>query len=381
MRAYSAGWKKYVGFCVINSILPTDHNLPWPKIFECFLIYCVEDAYVKIRPETADGYVTHVLKVLERHDPECTVRQDVPRSKLYKAALAAFNRDVKAAAPRRLTARIPFTIPFILWSFDLIDKSYDDDGFRRCLKAAFAAGHAFSLRPGEYLRSSHNYERNRYLNAATTYAWFDGIPYAATATNTWPIGIPSYISSILDVRKNTLNSGAPVAVAANPRRESPRFCCVELLADYIRQAALTENDPLFVHNGEHVGTSEMSLVMKKCAMHFDVDPARVMPACLRKNAITQMALNTPSLIRHLQGGWKSDAGEEHYWAPLLQLADEACGYVHSTGSATIEVIHNIFSASLRMSVQEDQSATLSPDELRAVAQAESDVPPAVLPAL
>jgi hypothetical protein len=154
---------------------------------------------------------------------------------------------------------------------------------------------------------------------------------------------------MLDYRKNTQGQGGPVGVAANPSTNLDELCCVRVLTDYIRRAGLTANDPLFVtHEGKHLGTDEISAVMKTCAEHHDVDPTRVVPACMRKNVITQMALNTPQLQRQLQGGWRSRAGEEHYWAQLLQVADANQSAVHQAGSATIAVIQNIFGASVRM---------------------------------
>ena len=82
--------------------------------------------------------------------------------------------------------------------------------------------------------------------------------------------------------------------------------------------------------------------MKACAIAHDLDPTRVVPACLRKGVITQMDLNVPQLQRQLQGGWRSNAGEEHYWCRLLQVADANQAAVHTTGCATAEVIRNIF---------------------------------------
>jgi hypothetical protein len=82
--------------------------------------------------------------------------------------------------------------------------------------------------------------------------------------------------------------------------------------------------------------------MKECGRHHNVDADRIVPACMRKNVITQMDLGTPQLLRQLQGSWRSNAGEVHYWANLLQVADSNTSAVHNTGCATIDVIRNIF---------------------------------------
>jgi hypothetical protein len=67
---------------------------------------------------------------------------------------------------------------------------------------------------------------------------------------TWPPGIPAHISSTLDVRKNSLNKGGIVAVAA------------------------------------------------ESCLHPYADPTRIMPASLRKNVITQ----TNQHVMELSGG-------------------------------------------------------------------------------
>jgi hypothetical protein len=308
------------------------------EVFECFLLYCVEDALRLIIPDTANGYVSHVLKMLE-HLGRYDLRESA-RSPRYSAMFKALLREYNLKIPKRLRSRFPFTIPFILWSFEYIVNTYMDPALVRVLKAAFAAGHAFSLRPGEFLYSSMDYDCSRYLCAETTFAWFGGVAYVATETHLWPPGTPSHITSTLDVRKNTTDSGGPVAVARNSSGGS--FCCVSIIADYLRNAGLRVDEPLMMYQGKHLNTKLISEIMKTCAVAHDVDPARVVPACLRKNVITQMDLNTPQLQRQLQGGWRSRAGEENYWTNLLQLADAAEKAVHNAGNATINVIRTIF---------------------------------------
>lgn len=339
VRAYSAGWNKFLGFCVILGIDPVDHGLQLSSVLECFLMYCVEDAHRKIIPDTANGYVSHVLKKLEHMGLQPD--RDSARSVRYSAVLVALNRDFHARNPQRLRCRFPFTIPFILWSFVYVEKNFADPALVRALKAAFAAGHAFSLRPGEFLYSPVDYECDRYLCAATTFVWFNGVAYKASEVGIWPRGIPSHITSTLDVRKNSTSAGGPVAVARNSCKGST-FCCVSILCDYFRQAGLTDSDPLMMYQGKHMDTTRLSTVMKLCAVAHDIDPDRVVPACLRKNVITQMDLNTPQLQRQLQGGWRSSAGEDHYWTNLLQQADCAERAVHNAGNASINVIRAIF---------------------------------------
>jgi hypothetical protein len=131
-----------------------------------------------------------------------------------------------AKTPYRIRARIPFTVPFILWSLEYIDRQYEDPFMRRLLKAALAAGHAFSLRPGEYLKCPQNYDADC---AGTTFAWFNGEPFVAYRATTWPPGVPSRISSALDVRKNSTDHGGVVAVAAYPDHRGPNtLCCAQL---------------------------------------------------------------------------------------------------------------------------------------------------------
>ena len=324
---------------------PLHPTLPWPLVFECFLLYCVVDACRKVAPDTADGYVSAVLKTREHMLGDYNIRSGA-RTPLYTAVLRALNAIKQSELPKRLTARIPFTIPLILWAFSYILGHYPDPAFQRMMCATLAAGHAFSLRPGEFLHSTHNYAAHRFLQAHTTYAWFSGVAYPATELDTWPSGFPTHISSMLDIRKNTLSAGGPVAVAANPAcvSDPSAFCCVRVLTDYIRGANLKTADALFTYQNEHVNTVELTHVMKTTAIHYDVDPDRVVPACLRKNVITQMELNTPTLQRQLQGGWRSNAGEVLYWANLSQVADSNQTAVHNTGCATAEVIRNIFSA-------------------------------------
>jgi hypothetical protein len=276
--------------------------------------------------------------------------RETARSLRFIAVRTSLERKHKKKHPKRTTGRIPFTLPFIVWSFTYIDERYSSPSLRRVLKAALVAGHAFSIRPGEFLYSTHQYEEDRYLGAGTTLVWFpsplsptEPIPYAATAPHTWPQdSSPTHITSSLDHRKNSQNAGQPVSVAANPNKGPNNICCVSVLCDYIRNTQLSPTDPLFVYDGEHLDTTEISSVMKTCAIHHDIDPDRVVPASLRKNVITQMDLNTPEILRKMQGGWKSNTGETHYFTHLLQLADANQAAVHNAGSATIEVIRAIF---------------------------------------
>jgi hypothetical protein len=323
---------------VILGIDPVKHGLVLADVFECFLLYCVEDALRRTIPDTANQYVSQVLKKLDHMGiyPD----REKARSPRYTAVLCALTRDYELKLPKRLRARFPFTVPFILWSFQYIVDHFFDPALIRVLKAAFVVGHAFSLRPGEFLYSAMDYDCSRFLCAATTFAWFDGEPFVATETHRWPPGVPSHITSTLDVRKNSTDSGGPVAVARNPTGVS--FCCVSIISDYLRYAGLSVDDPLMVYQGKHLDTKLISDIMKTCAVAHDIDPSRVVPACLRKNVITQMDLNTPQLQRQLQGGWRSRAGEDHYWTNLLQLADAAERAVHNAGNASIDVIRTIF---------------------------------------
>jgi len=301
-------------------------------MFECFLLYAVQDALRKIAPFTANEYVSHVLKHLE-HEGFWNIRASA-RSPRYTAVQHAPVRDHAERHPYRTEARIPFTVPFIVWSLHYIDRTYDDPAERRLQKAILVAGHAFSLRPGEYLKCPQNYAANRFIRAGTTIAWFHGEPFVAYEPETWPPGIPAHISSTLDVRKNSLSKGGIVAVAANPEPPGPdTLCCASILADYIRHGDLAIQDPLFCRNHVHADAEELSTIMKTCARAHDVDPSRIMPASLRKNVITQMDLNTPP-------------GEDSYWTHLLQVADANQHAVHHAGGATISVIRTIFGRTL-----------------------------------
>jgi hypothetical protein len=333
---------------MIDPIYP---GIPYPNLIECFLLYCVQDAFRKIEPKTADQYVSAMLKYREHKTGDYDLRNTPGvgiRSALYIAVYKSLEQSRVSKTPLRLRARIPFTLPFVSWSLQFILDQYPDPQLQRVLQAAFAAGHAFSLRPGEYLASSHKYESNRYLNAYSTFAWFNGVPFNATDCINWPNGNPTHISSTLDVRKNSSDQGGPVAVAANPLFQNDRtvFCAVNVLTQYIRHANLQRGDPLFVYQGTHLTTEIMSHIMKSCAEHHDLDPDRVVPACLRKNVITQMDLNVPQLQRQLQGGWRSSAGEDYYWSRLLQVADSNQQAVHTVGSATIDIIRNIFATAI-----------------------------------
>jgi hypothetical protein len=336
--AYRSGWHKYVGFCKVLGVDPVTHGIAWHDIFEAFILYAVEDANRRLHPKTADKYVTAVLKRLD-HMGAYDIRKDA-RSPRYQAVYDALLRAHKAQHPLRLEARIPFTVPFILWSFGYIDRTFSDPAYQRALKAALVTGHCFSLRTGEYLHTSKEYTPERYLCAATTLAWFGDTAFRASEAASWPSGTPTHISSALDVRKNSQDCGGPVAVAANPH--VGEFCCVRILAEYIRQANLSDEDPLLIFKGAHITDAEVSSVLKACAVHHDIDPKRVVPTSLRKNVISQMELNSSQLCRQLQGGWRSDAGEKHYWTQLLQVADANESAVHNAGCATIAVIKAIF---------------------------------------
>lgn len=311
--------------------------LPWPDIFECFFLFAIEDAAIPIAPKTADEYVSHVLKMLEHTQGRWDIRATA-RTPRFKAVYTAAHREHLTNKPHRTTSRIPFTVPFIVWALAYIDRTYPDRALQRVLKAAISAGHALSMRPGEFLKSSKNYAPERYLRAGTTYAWFNDEAFPASDASMWPAGLPSHISSILEIRKNTLEGGS-LAMAANPLPPAPgRFCSVTLMSDYIRHANLTMEDPLFCYQGHHLDTKFISTIMKACAAHFGIDESRIMPASLRKNVITQMPLDTPEILRRRQGGWQSNAGDKFYCADLMQTATANAAAVHSAGGATINVI-------------------------------------------
>jgi hypothetical protein len=56
---YRNGWRKYLGFCAIFDVAPLSPGVPWPDMFECFLLYAVQDALRKIAPGIANEYVSH----------------------------------------------------------------------------------------------------------------------------------------------------------------------------------------------------------------------------------------------------------------------------------------------------------------------------------
>jgi hypothetical protein len=339
--AYSSAWVRFLRFAKIYGFNPTaPYGITWPEIFQAFLLHSVEDDIIPVTPDRADQCVSGILKFLESLAvyPE----RAIARSPIYISVRTALKNEYLAKTPKRLRERIPFTIPLILQAFAYIDLNIASPHERRLLKVLFAAGHAFSLRPGEYTRTSPPYHPNRYLCAATTFAWFHGIPYSALQASSWPSFPPSHICSLLDVRKNSKDQGAPVAVTANPSPNRNSFCCVRILTDYIRHTSFNAQLALFHRDGVHADADTLSMIMKTVATQAGLDPTRVSPVCLRRNVITQMDLSTPELLRHLQGGWRSNAGEEHYWAQLLQVADANQSAVHNAGSATIEVLRTIF---------------------------------------
>jgi hypothetical protein len=338
-RTYRVGLSKYDEFATYVGLDLDARNVPWSDVFPAFLLFCVQDSVRVISPGVANGYVSHILKELDNMQIY-DVRPGA-RTTLYNRVFTSLSNDYKAKCPRRLRVRIPFTIPFILWSFQYIRDHYPIP-LQGALMAALAVGHAFSLRPGEFLATKAKYDTNRFLGANTTFAWFDGCPYSACQAHRWPTGVPSHISSLLDVRKNSQDQGSPVAVAANPSQEPGVFCCVRVITSYIRRAALTDGDPLLVHEACHLGDKTLLHVMKQCAVAMRIDPTRVSIGCLRKNVLTQMKLSTPDLLRRLQGGWRSSVGETHYWAHLLQVANENEHAVHNQGCASVEVIRTMF---------------------------------------
>jgi hypothetical protein len=146
LHACRNGWRKYLEFCTIFGLEPLLPGAAWPDIFECFLLYAVEDALRKIAPFTSNEYVSHVLKHLE-HEGLWKIRPTA-RSERYTAVLRALLCDHAANHMYRTDARIPFTVPFILWSlFDYIDRTYQAPPNHVCSRLS-------SLRPGEYLKCS-----------------------------------------------------------------------------------------------------------------------------------------------------------------------------------------------------------------------------------
>lgn len=88
-----------------------------------------------------------------------------------------------------------------------------------------------------------------------------------------------------------------------------------------------------MYSGTHLDTVEVTRVMKACAVAHGLDPTRTVPAGLRCDVLTQMDLNAPQLLRQLQGGWRSQAGEQHYWFRLLQVAAANQAAVHDPGAS------------------------------------------------
>ncbi len=91
LLTYRNGWRKFLGFCVIFDVPPLSPGVPWPDIFECFLLYAVQDALRKVAPFTANEYVSHVLKHLE-HEGFWNIRASA-RSPRYNAVQHALIRD------------------------------------------------------------------------------------------------------------------------------------------------------------------------------------------------------------------------------------------------------------------------------------------------
>jgi len=164
-----------------------------------FLAYLV--TVVRVAPQTADSYLSHVLKsaVASRN---LTSTEQI-RTLYNRGVIRGLKRSYDEANPARERTRVPLTYPLVVGAAKTVDNVIGDKTDKLALKAAIGLAYGLSLRPGEFLKMSGVSQRKPQEQALASHAflWWDGKAYPVTDPQRFPAGPAQFFTPRVDFLK------------------------------------------------------------------------------------------------------------------------------------------------------------------------------------
>ena len=305
-----------------------------------FLAYLV--TVVGVAPQTADSYLTHVLK--RAVATRALASTDHIRTLYNRGVIRGLKRAHDDANPARDRTRIPLTYPLVVGAAKTIDSIIGDARDKLALKAALGLAYGLSMRPGEYLKLSGAAERKPQEQALASHAylWWDGQAYPVTAPQNFPKGPAQFFTLRVDfLKQDQTGKGMPRAVAA-PSRQC-EFSCVAALENYCRAVRLQPGDALIQRQGGQLTWSLFRWLMRMVAEAHGLDPERLVVHSCRYGAVNQLvAAGFDETNVMMQGGWATPGGAKAYIMPSIMRASRTADAVHDATLVPIDWLRHAF---------------------------------------
>jgi hypothetical protein len=257
-------------------------------------------------------------------------------------------REDAAAAPERLRTKIPLTAFLTMEAFLLIDEWLAAPAYtvlRLGLRAAISLGFGCALRPVEYLYKTTPEASTLIAKAGLCgFKWADDdriysvlVPQAYPRTR----GPPLIFVLLLDKIKNDpMGHGGPRAVHAPP--PGTKFNLVQNIYDFLACCPPPSADaPLLAGLGTALSVNLVNNLLKRLAMKFGLDPARLLPHSVRVGSASQLADSTVE-DRLLHGAWRSLDGMYTYMRPSFEVARRVTAALHDTSSSSIDSLRFVY---------------------------------------
>ena len=296
---------------------------------------------IKVRPRTADSYLSHAIKDLVAQRE--ISHPDQVRTPYVAGVLRGLKRTHESIEPVRDRVRIPLTFPLLLTAVQKVKEMYPSNpDVRKPLLAALALAYGISLRPGEYLKlNGRNARRpDEMAQVQHAYLWWGDTPINVADRHKFPKRPATRFTLLIDFVKNDpTGKGMPRAIAQAPK--GAPFSCLAAIEDYCRATDLKPGMPLIQIYKDQMRWDIMRQIMRIVAAVHRLDENRLVVHSIRYGAPNQLdACGFDDQAKMVQGGWSTPQGMRSYVQPMFTHADRVSAALHD--SRAIPLAHTVF---------------------------------------
>lgn len=310
----------FLGLSVIGLTLATVLTYSQTRFQDIILQYI---AYIFVICKLQTSTITTYLAGVQNH----LATNDIPLKVWAPAVhqtIKGHRRDEAEYLPQHKKLKYPFTNSMILRAKyrTLADLQRTNPFQATAIDAAMCMGLMFLFRKSEYLTPPNG--RPKLINnaiatliAKNVKLWYGETGLTADMGSRLPRQPPDMISMYLPFSKN--DHFGKGATRYFPAEHSNNHCMVKRTYQYIRQAQLQPNSPIFAGPRTIISSDLVARVMKDTARGLGIDSTKIAMHSLRIGGlVTLFAADVPDSLKQLAGRWQSPTSFVVYARATMQ---------------------------------------------------------------
>ena len=329
---YGSGCNAFDRWCRIRNLDGYAVTVNPDKVIAAFAVHLVQE--MKVSPDTANQYVSHVLHRWEECD---STARDAVRTPALKRVITGLKNVYIIDKPKVDTERVPLHTVTCIKAITIADNDVAFSMHTRYARAAcLALAYAASLRCSEVCHTSSNDPKFPFSRHARLF--FGDTPYETSN----PAGFPPHeAADMITFRIAYGHEGCPPGkadkegarphrcVARNPDKRQSEFCFLRVIERYIRQFPPAADGPIFMTEHGPLYAGSLTSTMRAAATSLGIDATRITPYSWRYGVLQNMAASSIGDIPQLrQGDWQSRRGRDSYLRATIAHATENAALIH-----------------------------------------------------